>query len=464
MNDSGEMPIIEEKSSNEAPSKAVNWTALKRATGSASIQTENTNSDAAEPETTTPNAVELDATEPAEQADSLTLGEISSEAAQDDSQVKVVAEAPSSPAESLADGTSAEAKEIDAQTKASSKETAPVREKQRKAVNWTALKKATEDSAYVESTETSLEDASAKEKLLEENSSDATADETDDDLENSQKSVDEITSSTAEVAPIENSPVETPLVIDSTVLQRAAAILRNGHGGRETKNVAAKPEVEVSEPEVSEPNEKLQNSLDGSLETESQPKREDSGNLKSDALVAEINALRDEVHLLLRGQAEMVERGTAQEKVFNVLHAELQDYKNDFVYERFKPTVQSLLFLCDSLEQFDKEMADEEVPDSEERQQGLSPQIVRENIAYFRVQLVEALATCAVTPMETPQGEFDPHRHKAVKLVAVAHTADNVVQEVVRGGWYLNGQLLRPAEVIVGRAKRAESRKTLKHE
>ncbi len=77
-------------------------------------------------------------------------------------------------------------------------------------------------------------------------------------------------------------------------------------------------------------------------------------------LLQEIAALRGGMEEMYRTLQEMAEHGQTQDKVFNALHAELQDYKNDFIYEHLKPVVRPLLFLYDSLEQFDSEMRQHE--------------------------------------------------------------------------------------------------------
>lgn len=169
-------------------------------------------------------------------------------------------------------------------------------------------------------------------------------------------------------------------------------------------------------------------------------------------LVEEFGQVQSDIQRMYQLVEEVAERESAQEKVFNTLHAELRDYKNDFIYEHLKPVIRPLLFLYDSLEQFDAEIALYERPSNGERRQvGLSPQLVRENISFFRDQLVEALRICEVTPMETPKGAFNARLHKVIDVVPVDEKQDGIIQRVVRSGWYLNGQLLRSAEVIVGK-------------
>lgn len=155
--------------------------------------------------------------------------------------------------------------------------------------------------------------------------------------------------------------------------------------------------------------------------------------------------------------AKIADRDSNSERVFNTLHAELSDYKKDFIYEHLKPVIRPLLFLYDSMEQFEGEVERFDSPLSEpviDSADGTMPtRLVRQNTVYFREQLVEALRICEVTPMETPQGAFNARFQKVIKTVPVEPEQDGIIQQVVRSGWFLNGQLLRSAEVVVGKAK-----------
>jgi molecular chaperone GrpE (heat shock protein) len=173
---------------------------------------------------------------------------------------------------------------------------------------------------------------------------------------------------------------------------------------------------------------------------------------QTNAIAQEMARLRSEIELMQRAMVELGERESNQAKVFDVLHKELGDYKNDFIYEHLKPVIRPLLFLYDSLVQFEAEVEPFERMEGEERRQILSPNMVKENARYFQDQLIEALRVCEVTLMEQPEGTFNPKLHKAVDVVAVPPEQDNTIQRVVRAGWYLRGHLFRPAEVVVGRS------------
>ena len=167
----------------------------------------------------------------------------------------------------------------------------------------------------------------------------------------------------------------------------------------------------------------------------------------------ELQQLREEISEMHRIISEVADRGSAQEKVFDVLHSELQDYKNDFIYEHLKPVLWPLLFLFDSLEQYAREIV------AQVGQSG-APQLeareVLDHLKFFRGQLVESLRICEVTPMKQPSGALDPKHHKGIGVETVADAADeNTIRRVVRTGWFLNGKVLRHAEVIIG--KRADA-------
>ena len=174
---------------------------------------------------------------------------------------------------------------------------------------------------------------------------------------------------------------------------------------------------------------------------------------KGSVVAAELAAMRDEIERLTEQVTQVNERESSLERVFDTLHAELSDYKNDFLYEHLKPVVRPLLFLFDSMEQFDSEIAmtQDAAPNAAPAPGTLAAFVVRENVEYFRDQLIEALQVCEVTIMEAPRGAFNSKFHKAVDVMPVEREKDGTIVRVVRSGWFLNGQLLRPAEVVVGK-------------
>jgi molecular chaperone GrpE len=67
-------------------------------------------------------------------------------------------------------------------------------------------------------------------------------------------------------------------------------------------------------------------------------------------------------------------------------------------------------------------------------------------------QLKDALAKVGVRALQVQGEAFDPTRHEAVEVVAVAPSADGLVVEEVQRGYMIHDRLLRPAKVVVGKA------------
>ncbi|HOC19041.1 MAG TPA: nucleotide exchange factor GrpE [Vicinamibacterales bacterium] len=69
-----------------------------------------------------------------------------------------------------------------------------------------------------------------------------------------------------------------------------------------------------------------------------------------------------------------------------------------------------------------------------------------------RQLLLARFAAHGVTPMDAEGKRFDPAWHDAVSLMEVADPGqDEVVQAVVKKGYLVGGEVLRPAAVVVGK-------------
>lgn len=63
--------------------------------------------------------------------------------------------------------------------------------------------------------------------------------------------------------------------------------------------------------------------------------------------------------------------------------------------------------------------------------------------------VVHTLAQAGITPIDTLHQPFDPTVHEAVAVIPDAEAAPGTVVQVVQKGYLANGQLLRPARVVV---------------
>ncbi len=66
-------------------------------------------------------------------------------------------------------------------------------------------------------------------------------------------------------------------------------------------------------------------------------------------LDASVQQMRGEVKTLRTDFQELSAQQGVQQQVFDTLHTEMSDYKNDFVSARMKPMLNTLLFLYDAI-------------------------------------------------------------------------------------------------------------------
>ena len=162
---------------------------------------------------------------------------------------------------------------------------------------------------------------------------------------------------------------------------------------------------------------------------------------------SEIGGLRNDF------QAVATEQGV-QHKIFDALHTELSDYKNDFVSARMKPMLSAMLFLYDAIAGFYGELDAYVDPPDWLGDKVLKKALIESNLTYFQEQLDEILRMCELQPLTPEVGA--PVDMKANNVTATAPTDDaalhNRVQKVIRLGWMQGDKLFRPAEVVVWKA------------
>jgi molecular chaperone GrpE len=97
-----------------------------------------------------------------------------------------------------------------------------------------------------------------------------------------------------------------------------------------------------------------------------------------------------------------------------------------------------------------------EVVDSLERALFMQPEDpVLQGLRAVLEQMEAVLARQGVTRMGAAGEPFDPERHEAVAIRPANGVPDRTVVEVARSGYMLGDRVLRPAEVVVGRAPEA---------
>jgi molecular chaperone GrpE (heat shock protein) len=154
----------------------------------------------------------------------------------------------------------------------------------------------------------------------------------------------------------------------------------------------------------------------------------------------------DHLQLIEDQLSELVSRDRTTQKLIDTLHAELLDYRDNFVRESLqRPFIHDLVLLFDDLTALAKQL------ETAVGEQGLHAQVARwhENLQNAIHSLVEILHRFDVKEVETKE-TFDRAIHRVVCYEpAGCEQEDGKVAARVRRGFIWRGKLIRPEEVIV---------------
>ncbi len=169
----------------------------------------------------------------------------------------------------------------------------------------------------------------------------------------------------------------------------------------------------------------------------------------------EIAVLRDETRQLRQSLKELSAQQSVQQSIFDALHVELSDYKNDFIGARMKPVITAMLFLGDTLTEFQKEVDNLVDPPDWLGSQVLSKKLVDSNLVHFKDQLDETMRMCEMEKIDVVAGEVaDARTQRFISAEPTEDAAlDNRIRKVVRLGWKQGSKTFRPTEVTVWKVK-----------
>ena len=138
---------------------------------------------------------------------------------------------------------------------------------------------------------------------------------------------------------------------------------------------------------------------------------------------------------------QQARRDRVREQAFERLYQELEQYKDDFIFQNEKPLLLDLLLFHDSLKWFRESLLSRE----------MSLEVVSDNLQYMIDEFLELLYRRDVIPME-PKERFDRAAQKAIKVSFTPdRDMDCRVERVVKRGFTRAGRVLRVEEVIVQR-------------
>lgn len=168
-----------------------------------------------------------------------------------------------------------------------------------------------------------------------------------------------------------------------------------------------------------------------------------------DAKKEQVISLKKEEYKKLIEAAELVE--DFKDKYLRV-QAELDNTRKRSIkekeeYVRFanEDILSDILYVVDNFDRALQHMSSAEKVES-----------ILEGVKMIQKQFHLLLEQKGVIKIEAAGKKFDPALHEAVERVETEEDKDGVIIEEVQAGYLLNGRLLRPAVVKVGKKKTAE--------
>ncbi|MDD5680654.1 MAG: nucleotide exchange factor GrpE [Candidatus Omnitrophica bacterium] len=156
---------------------------------------------------------------------------------------------------------------------------------------------------------------------------------------------------------------------------------------------------------------------------------EDNKN-NSDMMVSkkEYEALQDK-YLRACAELENTKKRLEKEKTDSVRYA------NDVLILEFLPILDNL------------EIAEKHIKEAKDFK------AVQEGVDMIQLQMQGFLKEIGVERIKTVGEKFDPHQHEVVEVVESEEKSDGLIVEELKPGYRINGRLLRPAFIKIGKKK-----------
>lgn len=169
------------------------------------------------------------------------------------------------------------------------------------------------------------------------------------------------------------------------------------------------------------------------------------------AVTEPISAMRLELTELRDQFREKIEYDAGKERMFNALHAEMKEYKNNFLIESIqKPLIRSLILHYDEFCRLESQY---EMIMAESGQDATELMInFRDNLKNSKGQILELLYRLEVTAYAEHGEKLDRRQHKVVEVRDTADAEkDKMIAEIFKIGFYWKEQIFRPEEVAIYR-------------
>lgn len=183
----------------------------------------------------------------------------------------------------------------------------------------------------------------------------------------------------------------------------------------------------------------------------------------------EANEAHQSLPRLISGlEALLDQKNTITQRMFDMLHEQLKDYKDDFLLESIlKPILRDLISLYDDLATIHRQLQDfveEAAANGGEAAFILQLRRMEMNLAHHCEFVLEILARLDVTMMPVGVGHLDKQTQRVVAIEAVTDPClDRLVIKTLKRGFLWKERVLRPEEVIMNKWNGVPAASTLTH-
>jgi molecular chaperone GrpE (heat shock protein) len=170
---------------------------------------------------------------------------------------------------------------------------------------------------------------------------------------------------------------------------------------------------------------------------------EETRSLTNYGLWERLSRIEHELLALKTMFEEKIANDAVKAELFSTLNAELERYREDFVFKHITSRVCSdLIKLFDRVENLIEQL--QATP--------LTSEDLVSHLNSFRVEILQILKRQGCTLIESKASKFDESFQQAVdcKIVAVPEE-DQAVLKILRRGFLYEGKVFRPEEVVVGK-------------
>jgi molecular chaperone GrpE len=161
-------------------------------------------------------------------------------------------------------------------------------------------------------------------------------------------------------------------------------------------------------------------------------------------VLGDVKKLRARIKELEAKSAEYLAGWQRAKADYVNLKREEEDNKKELIQWAQKPILLDLIRLADTFElAFSHQESWQAVPDN-----------WRLGVEHIYKELVNTFTDYKLEPIEPLQAPFNPAEHESVGTLETTNAKeDNMVVQVIKKGYRLNGQVIRPAQVKVGTLK-----------